>query len=309
MTLTQLEYVVALHNNKNFVQAADKCFVTQPALTIQVKNLESELGVTIFDRNKKPLETTEIGLRIIKQAVYVIQEAQKIKDVIKEYKSEIDGDLKIGIIPTLAPYLLPLFVQKFAINHPQIRLSFYEDMADNLIAKLKSGVIDVLITSTRNDQEDVKIMPLFYEKIYCYVSPGHPLYHKATLQRTDLKLGELSLLSEGNCFRNHAISICDIELEKIDYQQFEYEGSSLESLKKIVELQNGITLLPELSVNDILKQNPDMIKEIDDQHPVREICMMVNKSFVKKQLVEKLKTEILASIPEHMKTLGQMVKV
>lgn len=306
MTLVQLEYLVALHNCKNFVNAAEQCFVTQPAMTIQIKNLEEELGVTIFDRSKKPLEATEIGKVLVEQAVFVLQEAQKLKELVKHYKSEMDGELNVGVIPTLAPYLLPLFIKNFEAKYPQVIINFFEDVTENLIQKMKNGLLDAVIATTEVEVEGVHIIPIFYERIFAYVSPGHPLYKKAHLNREDLNVRNIWLLNEGNCFRNQVISICDVDFKQENKVHFRYEGSSLESLKRIVEIQKGATLLPELSLMDLSGLDKEMVKEIKDQQPVREISIMVNKSFLKKQLINKMKEEILLAIPDTMKKAGPL---
>ena len=301
MTLVQLEYILALNKCRNFVQAADMCFVTQPAMTIQVKTLENSLGVTIFDRSKKPIEPTEIGEKIIEQALFVLQEAQKIHEIIKEYKAETDGELKIGIIPTLAPYLLPLFVHNFSEKYPEVQLSFYEDLTENLESKIKNGMLDAMISTTQTNAENFRVIPMFYERIYCYVSSKHPLYEKDTLAQQDLKLQDLALLSESDSFRKKAIDICDIDYEALTHKKFYYEGSSLESLKTIIQLQGGITLLPELAVVDLLQKEAKCIKEIHNPNAVREVSMVISKSFAKKSLIEKLIVEIQNAIPSQMK--------
>lgn len=309
MTLVQLEYILALNKCRNFVQAAEMCFVTQPAMTIQVKTLENDLGVIIFDRSKKPIEPTEVGQKIIEQALFVVQEAQKIQELIKEYKAETDGELKIGIIPTLAPYLLPLFVQNFSDKYPEVSLSFFEDLTENLEGKIKSGRIDAMISTTQSNADNFRVIPMFYERIYGFVSAKHPLYQKESLAQQDLKLQDMALLSESDSFRKKAIDICDIDYEELTYKKFYYEGSSLESLKTIIQLQGGMTLLPELAVADLLQKNAKCVKVIQNQNAVREVSMVISKSFAKKSLIEKLIVEIQNAIPAEMKRIQISPKI
>ncbi len=303
MTLTQLKAVSALADERNFARAAEKCFITQPALTIQIRNLEQELGVKIFDRSKKPLVPTEIGAVIIEQARYVLQESEKIADLVREFKKDISGELKLGIIPTVAPYLVPLFINDFLRKYPAVQLNITEKITEEIVAMLKSGDLDAGIFVTPWKDPQIKIMPLFYEEFYVYLSPKHELFDKELLDFSDLTLDNVWLLDEGNCFRNQVINIC--QAHEAHYKpSLRYQSGSIESLKKIVETRAGLTLIPELALKDLPKKNRRMVRRFKDATPVREVSLVTTRSYLKQRLLEKLKEAILRRIPEQMKQLN-----
>ena len=208
MTITQLEYIIAVDTYKNFAEAARHCFVTQPTLSMQIKKIEEELDVLIFDRSKKPVLTTEIGMQIINQARITVQEAYRIKEVIQLQKDEIKGELKIGIIPTLSPYLLPLFVTKFMQKYPEVNLIVEELLSENIIDKLNNDILDVGILVTPINKSSILEIPLFYETFSVYMSTTHPLSEKSNIDFSELDINEMWLLKEGHCFRSQVINIC-----------------------------------------------------------------------------------------------------
>lgn len=301
MTLTQLEYIVSIADSGSFVEAANKCFVTQPALTTQVKNLERELDVIIFDRTRKPIIPTEIGLTIIEQARQIVSEARKLPDLVSEFNNEVKGDLSFGIIPTISPYLVPLFINSFNKTHTDINLHVREEITEEIVHKLKNGELDAGILATPIDVKGLTIIPLYYERFYVYVSPDHPAYYKDKLSSKDLNANELWLLKEGNCFRNQVINICSDRFEPEFIDHFRYESHSIESLKRIVEVRKGMTLIPELALGDLPKSKREMVKEIEDINPYREVSLVVTKPFLKRRFIEKLKYVLLENIPAEMR--------
>lgn len=302
MTLQQLQYIIALDKERNFVSAAKKCFVTQPALTIQVQKLEEELGVTIFDRNKKPLIPTEIGKEIILQAKNILRETDKIPDIISSYKTEIGGDLKLGIIPTVGQYLLPLFINSFIKKYPLVNIHVYEYPTEILINHMENGNIDAGIISTPVSYKQIVTFPLFYEEMYVLVSPEHPLRDLANVTPDQLPESDLWLLGAGHCFRNQTIRICRSETDSKDLR-FTYESNSIEALKRVVKSRQGITIIPEMASWEMKKSEQNLIKKFKDFQPVREISLAVNRTFLKRQLIEKLKDEILKVLPLRMKSV------
>lgn len=308
MNLQQVEYLLVLNKFRNFSKAAQASFVTQPAMTIQIKNLENELGVTIFDRTKKPLIPTEIGLEVIKQARVLQKEVERIKDIADTFGSELKGKLKIGIIPTVAPYLVPLFINNFIKKYSNITLDFIELITDDIIKKLKESELDVGIIVTPYEMNGITVFPLYYEKFYAYVSKEHPLYKKKKINTTDINLESLWLLEEGNCFRNQVINICSKDVKSTNQSNFLYESLSIDALRKIVEHQMGVTVIPELAVNEININKRDMIKPFNDYVPVREVSIIVDRSYLKKRLIDKLREEILKTIPVKMKKIkGELI--
>lgn len=295
MTLVQLEYIVAVDNKRHFVAAAKECFVTQPTLSMQIQKLEEQLEILIFDRSKHPVVPTEIGEIIIKQARIVLNEANKIKGVIKEEKGVIAGDLRIGIIPTLSPYLLPLFINSFINKYSDVHLEVQELITDQIIEKIDKGQLDIGIIVTPTDYEYLEELPLFYEEFVAYVSTSNPLYKKLEVDAKDINLDDVWVLNEGHCFRNQVLNIC--KPRKSKSEKFRFECGSLEALKKIVDHHHGLTLLPELATLDMTDAELDKVRTFSKPVPVREVSLVVHKSFVKQGLTKALYTTIKSSIP------------
>jgi LysR family hydrogen peroxide-inducible transcriptional activator len=299
-SLTQLTYIVALDDERNFIRAAEKCFVSQPALTMQVKKMEESLGAEIFNRGKKPLVPTEIGSKIIAHARYVLQEASKIEEIVAEFKGEVKGNLTVGIIPTVAPYLMSLFIHKFVNKYREAHLQIVEMMTDDILRELERGELDAgIIVTPYSEANRFRIIPLYYEKFYAFIAPQHPLYGKEKINLYELDVEELWLLTEGNCFRNQVLNVCRSGASPTS-ASFSYISSSLEALKKIVLWEKGITILPELALE---KGNPDFMKSIrgfEPFTPVREVSLVVSRAFLKQFYVEKVKDEIIAVMPREM---------
>lgn len=301
MTLTQLEYIVALDTYRHFVIASEKCFVTQPTLSMQIQKLEEELGIRLFDRTKQPVIPTEIGREVIAQARITLHHANLIKDLVAQQKNTLNGELKIGIIPTLAPYLLPLLFQHITEKYPQINLQVKETVTEEIISELKSNRLDcAIVVSPLNDSaitEDV----LFYEELFVYVSPKNSLYNKKYILPTDIDPAQLWLLEEGHCFRSQVLNLC--ELRKASSLNFKYETGSIETLKRMVEKNNGITILPELAVAELNRQQMSLVKKLKEPGPVREVSLVTHRNHLKSNLIKILRTELLGIVPKKMQKL------
>lgn len=300
MTLTQLEYVIAVDTYKSFGEAAKHCFVTQPTLSMQIKKIEEELNIRIFDRSKKPVLTTDIGRQIIDQARIALQEAGRIKEIIQDQKDEIKGEIRIGIIPTLSPYLLPLFITEFIKKYPDVQLVIEELMSEEIVSRLYNDLLDVGILVTPIDQQSIVEMPLFYEKFVAYMSTGHPLSSKDKINIADLDVNDMWLLKEGHCFRNQSINICGDAYQQ-SRNHLKFESGSLETLCRIVEKQFGYTLMPELATFDLEASKNKYVKQFSHPEPIREVSLVIHRSYMKKRLINLLKTEILLHIPENLK--------
>ncbi len=296
VSLIQLEYIVTLANTGQFSQAAEKCFVTQPTLSMQIKKMESDLGVIIFDRSKQPVVPTEIGLTIIEQAKIILAESKKIDEIIKDSKNEISGDIKIGIIPSVAPYLLPLFIGEFARKYPELNISVSELMTSEILEALAKDEIDLGILATPLKVSGTKERVLFYEKILLYCNENHELSTASSVDANKIKNEHVWLLSDGHCFRNHAINLCSLD-KKENKLNFSYESASIETLIKLVDKEGGMTLIPELAKNQLKNQN--LAKAIKN-NPVREISLITNRIFIKKSILEALQESIVNSLPKEL---------
>jgi LysR family transcriptional regulator, hydrogen peroxide-inducible genes activator len=302
MTLVQLEYIIAVDKHRHFVDAAEDCNVTQPTLSMQIKKLEEDLGVIIFDRNKQPIEPTVVGLKVIEQARAVLRGANQINDIIVENREGITGTIKIGIIPTIASYLVPLFVPILAQKYPGLDIQIEEWMTHQVVEQMRQGHLDIGIVSTPLSEEDLIELPLYYEPFVLYVSPDHPLYRSDKISSRDLNIDEMWLLTDGHCFRNHVLNICGQPTTNSKLN-FSFKTGSLGVLMRLVEQYQGYTLLPYLASLDMPDEQRRLVREFKEPSPKREISIIVNKGFQRHRLIEILQEEIRQSIPANIRHL------
>lgn len=302
MTLVQLEYVVAVDTYRHFALAAEKCFVTQPTLSMQIQKLEENLGVKIFDRSKQPVVPTEVGEEIIQQAQLILSNARGIKEIISTKKGELEGELRLGIIPTLAPYLLPLFIKDFLAKYPKVKLRITELTTENIVADLKKNKLDVGLLVTPLNDNSLKENILFYEELVAYVSKSNALYEKNYVLPKEIDLKMLWLLEEGHCFRSQILNLCELRNAALtEGKSFEYEAGSIETLRRMVEKDNGVTIIPELATLDLSPKQQKLVRYFDAPPPVREVSLVTHRDYVKKRLIEVLQAEIMAAIPNKVK--------
>ncbi|MEO6978755.1 MAG: LysR substrate-binding domain-containing protein [Mucilaginibacter sp.] len=302
MTITQLEYIVAVDTYRSFVSAADKCFVTQPTLSMQVQKLEDTLGVKIFDRSKQPVTPTEIGIEIISQARILLSECEKIKEIITDRQKELSGELKVGIIPTIAPYILPKILHGFIEKYPQVKLIVWEQTTEQIIAQLKSGVIDCGILSTPLHESTLIELPVFYENFVAYVSKNSKLSKKKNIVPDDIDMEEIWILNEGHCMREQVLNICQRRKATQGFKHFEYNTGSVETLKRMVDQNNGATILPELALADLTDKQLDKVRYFKAPEPAREVSIVIQRNFLKRRMIEALRNEILEFLPKRMKS-------
>ncbi len=301
MTFVQLEYIVALDTHRHFAMAAEHCHVTQPTLSMQINKLEQELGVKIFDRSKQPVLPTEAGLEIIEKARQMVAQKEALLESIRAKKGVVNGELKIGVIPTLAPYLLPLFVTSFTKRFPAVKLMVVELTTQNLVSHLRDGRIDAGILVTPLQEPGINEDVLFYEEMVAYVSRNHNIYQKDYLLPKDIDPDKLWLLEEGHCFRSQIVNLCELRKKSNTGRQFEYEAGSIETLRRMVDLNDGITIIPELATLDLTGRQQQSLRHFKSPVPMREVSMVVHRHFVKKKLIEVLKQEILKVVPEKIR--------
>ncbi|KQB99245.1 hydrogen peroxide-inducible genes activator [Pedobacter sp. Hv1] len=300
MTLVQLEYIVAVDTYRSFVSAAEKCFVTQPTLSMQVQKLEEFLNVKIFDRSKQPIIPTEIGAQIIDQARIVLQENKKIKEIISSQQQDVIGELKIGIIPTIAPYLLPEVIASMLKKYPDLKLLIWEYTTEDIIHHLKTGIIDCGILATPLVDTNISETPLYYENFVSYISKNSKLFKKKAIDADDLEDENIWLLNEGHCMRTQVLNICR-STKNNRLQSLTYNTGSVETLIRMVDVNDGATLLPELALADLTVKQLNKVRYFKSPEPVREISLVTHKNFIKKRMLNALREEILAVIPKTMK--------
>jgi LysR family hydrogen peroxide-inducible transcriptional activator len=305
MNLQQLEYIVAVDTWRHFSAAAEKCNVTQPTLSMMIQRLEEELDVKIFDRSKQPVVTTAIGDKIIEQARVVLNEATQMKNLVSDQKSKAQGELHIGIIPTVAPYLLPLFLNEFLSKYPNIRLKISELTTDQIILHLEKQQMDAGILATPLKTPSVKEHPLFYEQFVVYASAEEKMMKKKYLLAEDINVNHLWLLEEGHCLREQVVNLCELKRKETLLQNLDYQAGSIETLRKMVDMNNGITILPELALSDLSAKQKKNIRYFKPPAPVREVSIVTYRYFVKYHLIELLKNEIVKSVPSQMLSLDR----
>ncbi len=299
MTLSQLKYIIALEQHRHFGQAADACFITQPSLSMQIQKLENELSLKLFTRNN-PVVPTEAGRHIIEQAKKIMAEVAGVEDMVQHFKNEKSGVLKLGIIPTLAPYLLPLFLQDFLLKYPAVKLSVTELRTDEIVHRLKNGTLDAGILATPLKDAALHEDILFYEEFVAYVSSKEKIFDKKYVLPADLDVSKLWLLEEGHCLRNQVLNFCALQKSSVQQKHFDYETGNIETLKRFVEQHGGITLLPELATMGLTATKHIAVKQFKNPLPIREISLVTAKSLVKKNLLSVLKDAIVDNVPKHM---------
>ncbi|WP_346862958.1 hydrogen peroxide-inducible genes activator [uncultured Draconibacterium sp.] len=302
MNLNQLEYLKELYSQGNFSRAAEKLNLTQPALSLQIQKLEEEIDFKLLDRTKRPLQFTDEGKLFYQKSLEILKSIEELKQISFEISEEVKGNLSVGIIPTLAPYLVPLFIHRLNSQFPDLTLEVSELKTEEIISGLKLGNLDCGIISTPVSAAGVEFTPLFYERFYIYISENHALFKNDSIAANQLNEEEIWYLEEGNCFQNQVNSICKINRQQNNSQNLIYRSSSIESLRKIVENKKGITFLPELATITIPSEFEDLIKDFAGEQPVREVSLVTLKSFSKERQVAALQQIVSESIPQRMKT-------
>lgn len=300
MTLTQIEYIVAVERNGSFVTAAEKCFVTQPTLSMQIQKLEEELGVKIFDRNHHPIIATEMGKKILEQSKKVIFERDKIDELIMMQKDEMIGSLNIAIIPTVASSIIPHSLKSFVKKFPKLDISITEMTTSQIISKLKEGEIDFGILSTPLYEKSLKENVLYHEPYVLYAAKGHKLLSKKSISPEDLNIDEMWSLGDEHCMRFQVINLCGKQKFVGANNPFVYNSGSLSSLIRMVDINGGYTILPELSLIDASPEMLEQIRYFKDINPVREISLVTNKYFTKNKMAIAFTESVLSGIPKEM---------
>ena len=304
MTITQLDYIISVDTYGSFSEAARNCFVTQPTLSMQIQKLEDELGILIFDRRKQPIKPTERGERIIQQAKIILQESEKLKNEVEIESGKFSGRLKVGIIPTVAPYLLPRFLKTFVGKYPEVELLIDETTTNEIISAINKDKVDLGILALPINEAGIVTESLYYEPFVGFIPRSHQLFKKEKLHVDDISVDDVLLLKEGHCLREQTLKLCSSSQKEFEGKKAKilFEGGNLETLIKLVEQDFGFTLLPYLCL-DYFKNTDSLqlVREFCSPVPRREIGFVYHKTLSKKHLVKSLKNEIMNSIPESLK--------
>jgi LysR family hydrogen peroxide-inducible transcriptional activator len=316
-TITQLEYVLAVEKYRHFGKASAACHISQPTLSVQIQKIEQELDIVIFDRIKKPILATEEGKRFLEQARTVIREHQKLLQISKHSAGIVAGRFRLGIVPTVASSLLPLFVHEFARKYPEVELYVEETKTETLIDDLREDRIDGAILVTPLGEEDIKELPLYYDPFVLYLAQGHPLLKKDLLTENDLEGSDMWLLRDGHCFKNQVVKFCSLGTGSSEYstvlKSVHFQSGSLETLKNVVRRSKGYTMLPALFARSL----PDAeakahVRRFKAPVPVREVSLVYRRehwkveiaSAIKKTVTEVVPAELLQKIRKEQIVLG-----
>ncbi|EGV44273.1 hydrogen peroxide-inducible genes activator [Bizionia argentinensis JUB59] len=294
MTITQLYYVLAVAEQQNFTKAAEKCFVTQPTLSMQIQKLEGELDIQIFDRSKKPIELTEVGKKIVTQAKNIVNESYRIQDIVDQQKGFIGGEFKIGIIPTIMPTLLPMFLKAFIKKYPKIKLKIEELTTEDIISRINEGHLDAAIAATPLESPNIKERVLYFEPFVGYIPKHHRLSSKEKINTDDLEIDDMLLLEDGHCFRDGVINLCK-NFKSQNEDQFQLESGSIETLIKLSDEGMGMTLLPYLHTLDLSEKGKNNLHYFNEPSPAREVSLLYHKSELKMQIIDAMH-EVISGI-------------
>jgi len=287
MTITQLRYVLAVAEHQNFTKAAQHAFVTQPTLSMQIHKLEEELGVEIFNRNKKPIALTQVGQKIVEQAKNIVNESYRIQDIVEQQKGFVGGEFKLAIIPTVMPTLLPMFLKNFINKYTKVNLKIYELNTEDLLNKLKSGQVDAAIAATPLEEDDILERPLYYEPFVGYIPKEHKLHDKTKLETDDLDIEDILLLEDGHCFKDNILNICKNRNSSFN-TPYQIESGSFETMIRLSHEGLGMTLLPYLNTLELSEKQQENLKNFTNPKPAREISLIYHKSELKLQIIKAL---------------------
>jgi LysR family transcriptional regulator, hydrogen peroxide-inducible genes activator len=303
MTITQLEYIVALAEHQNFSKAADFCCVSQPSLSMQIQKLEEELNVVIFNRKAKPICPSPQGEEILQTARRILVDAKSILSLSKGWSTDVSGSVSIGVIPTIAPYLIPKFLSKFQKSFPQLSIRIAETTTENIKKELKAGKLDIGILVTPLNEEFIEI-PLYYEELFLYSNACNSLGEIDKI----LDPEKLWLLEEGHCLSNQVNSICNMQNRQHVESRIAYDTGSLETIVRLAEDGNGQTIIPQMLINYLDPTNQNKVFDLPSPSPVREISIVHTNQYTRKGIIQAFKKAILAEIPEEwLKLTGRSI--
>ena len=300
ISLIQIQYLIALDEHRNFIKAAEASFVTQPTLSMQMKKLEDELGVLIFDRSKQPIVPTAIGEKIIEQARTIYNETARIENILKDFTGDVSGNLKIGVLPTIANSLIPRLISEVARTYPDLKLTIKEGLTHEIVDDLEANKLDVGIVSIPLHNSGLRETLLYKEKFRIYAHPSHPSSSKNSWDVEDLLQDKLWLLSEGNCFRTQAINLCTLPDEQLNHMALNYESGNLQTLKKVVDIEGGATLMPEWEAGELDDESLNNLHAFKDDNAGRAVGLICTKFYAKEGVISKLEELIVQSLPNYV---------
>lgn len=303
MSLSQMEYALAVNRFRNFKKAADFCHITQPTLSMQLQKFEEQIGIILFDRSKSPTVPTLEGERVLEQAQIVMREYHRMIELARGTDNQVEGDFHLAVIPTMAPYIVPLFVESFVRDFPKVNLIITEMQTEVIIEALDRDEVDAGLMATPLKKDNLIEKVLFYEPFFLFLSPQHQLLKKTKIKDNDLTAEELWLLSEGHCFRNQVLSVCDLRIPKAKRVGVSFESGNLETLKQMVMKSGGYTLLPQLAADQLTTAAKKQLRPFQAPIPTREVSLVYSRSFLKEKIVNAIEKTIIEALPSEMRNL------
>lgn len=307
MNIQQLEYIIAVDSLHHFAKAAEQCRVTQPTLSAMIQKLEEELGLKLFDRNVQPVQATPAGRKIIEQARKVLLQVSQIRDIAEEEKNSVKGTFYLGVLPTIAPYLLPRFFHELTKTHSELDIRIVEMKSGQALLALQKGEIDAAILANTPVEIALNSEVLFYEQFFGYVSKNEALFKHDLIRTADIDGDRLWLLDEGHCFRDQLMRFC--QMEKVKVHQAAYRLGSMETFMRMVESGNGITFIPELATYQLNDEQKKLLRPFAIPKPTREITFITRKDFIRHKIARLVIDAIKTSVPKEMLTLRPGFKV
>jgi LysR family hydrogen peroxide-inducible transcriptional activator len=298
MTIQQWRYVLAVIDHGGFSKAAEACFVSQPTLSSQIMKLEDELGIALFDRLVRPVQVSPAAEEFVERARSAIQSLAALPAMAADSGGNVSGALRVGVIPTVSQYLLPLFLRDFLDAHPELHIEITEAKSADILTAIRKFELDLGILAPPADQQGLRTRPLFYEEFLVYLPPGGGNPGRIEISGLDRK--EMLLLAEGHCLRDQIVDLCSLRNERRK-SRVEFETGSLESLIALVDQGLGYTLLPELAAATLDGEQRKRCHRIVPAAPVREIGMVYHPAFVRPSLLEKSAEAIVAGLPEKVR--------
>lgn len=307
MTLQQLEYILAVDTFRHFAKAAEQCRVTQPTLSMMIQKLEDELDMKIFDRNIQPVRPTTAGYKVIEKAKEILYQASLIKDIVHEEEQSLKGVFRLGVLPTIAPYLLPRFFPRLMEKHSDLEIQVFEMKTDSCLSALLSGKIDTAIIANKVEDKQMQSDVLYYEQFFGYVSRNESMFKNELIRSSDIDGERLWLLDEGHCFRDQLMRFC--QLEAVKMHQASYHLGSMETFMRMVESGDGVTFIPELALSQLSDDQKELVRPFAVPKPARGICLVTRIDFVRYAVLTLLRDTIRKSVPKEMLKLQATQKI
>jgi LysR family hydrogen peroxide-inducible transcriptional activator len=303
MNIQQLEYVIAVDNFRHFAKAAEICHVTQPTLSMMIQKLEEELDVKIFDRSKHPVEPTTIGKLIIDQARISLRHFKQIREVIENEQNIVTGSFKLGIIPTVASYLVPVLLHNYTTHYSDIDLTLKESTTTELISELLNGSLDGGILAGPLNHPGLCEYPVYYEKFYAYVSPLDNIYDEKEIDLDKIDISKVWLLENEHCLRGQIERLCKLKKNSQSLNPMHtirYESGSIDTLINVVDYNPGITIIPEMHAMGLNEEKQENLRAFKDVTAVREVSVVVSKEYVRKTMLNLVIEIVKSSVPKSM---------